>query len=238
MKKKISILLFVVMLAGALSACATTSDKNGDYQRTLNVAGNGKVYLIPDIAYINLGTRSQAEKVSDALSANNAQAQAIKDALINFGVDEKDIQTTAFNVYPQQDYSPEGEVTRTTYVVENTVFIKIRDLSRMGEMLDATVRAGANSINGISFDVENRTQAEADARRMAVEDARTKAEEMATAAGVTLGDVLSVNVYSSASPASIYEGKGGGVAVNSVQVPVAAGQLVISADANITYEIK
>ncbi|MCX8025973.1 MAG: SIMPL domain-containing protein, partial [Thermanaerothrix sp.] len=201
MKKPLLFVLLALAMVGLLAGCIQVQPAPpAESPRTLNVSGNGKVYVVPDMAYVYVGVRTEAEDVTSALSANNQQAQAIVNLLKERGVAEKDIQTSAFNVYPTQEYGPNGEVIRTKYVVENTVFITVRDLSQLGSLLDAVVRAGANNIYGISFDVADRAKAEAEARRLAVEDAKARAQELAEAAGVTLGEVQNVSVYSSASP--------------------------------------
>lgn len=238
MKKPLLLALLALAMVGLLAGCIQVPAASTPEQlRTLNVSGNGKVYVVPDMAYVYVGVRTEAEDVASALSANNEQAQAITNLLKGRGVAEKDIQTSAFNVYPTQEFGPNGEVIRTKYVVENTVFITVRDLSQLGSLLDAVVRAGANNIYGISFDVADRAKAEAEARRLAVEDAKARAQELATAAGVTLGEVQNVSVYSSGSPIPLYEAKGMGMGGGG-SAPIAAGQLVISADANITYTIR
>jgi len=236
MRKKFSFVIVVMLMAVVLGACAPQSAAN-DINRSISVTGTGEVYLVPDIAYVYIGTRSEAVDVASALSDNNQQAQSISTVLSDMGVDPKDIQTTAFNVYPMQNYGPDGQPTETKYVVENTVFVKVRQLQKLGELLDAVVRKGANQINGITFDVEDRAQAESDARKLAVQNATDKAKELADAAGVELGQLLNLSVYSSGSPQPMYDAKGGGYAVQSA-APIASGQLLVSADANLSYELK
>jgi uncharacterized protein YggE len=236
MKNRWMLFIILVMAASLLAACAGTAPASNQPLRQINVSGTGKVYLVPDIAYIYIGVRSQADDVATALAQNNRQAQTIADTLKQQGIAAEDIQTTAFNVYPQQEYTPEGAPGKITYVVENTVFVKVRELQKLGEILNAVVQGGANTINGISFDVQDRATAEAEARRLAVEDAKAKAGEIAGLAGVTLGELQNISVYSSGGPMPVYEAKGGLAAFSSV--PIAAGQLVIQADANLTYEIK
>src|SRR5665648_164897 len=228
MRKKFSFVIVVMLMAVVLGACAPQSAAN-DINRSISVTGTGEVYLVPDIAYVYIGTRSEAVDVASALSDNNQQAQSISTVLSDMGVDPKDIQTTAFNVYPMQNYGPDGQPTETKYVVENTVFVKVRQLQKLGELLDAVVRKGANQINGITFDVEDRAQAESDARKLAVQNATDKAKELADAAGVELGQLLNLSVYSSGSPQPMYDAKGGGYAVQSA-APIASGQLLVSAD--------
>lgn len=238
MKRTALILVLGVFVVGFLAACNTAAPvNNNQYPRQISVSGTGKVYLVPDIAYVYIGVRSQADDVASALSQNNAQAQAIANTLKERNVAAEDIQTSSFNVYPQQEYLPSGETGKTFFVVENTVFVKIRDLQNLGTLLDAVVRSGANSINGVSFDVQDRVSAEAEARKLAVDDAKAKAVELAGLSGVELGELYTVSVYSSAGAMPVFEAKGGGAAYDA-SAPVAAGQLVIQADASMTYYIK
>jgi uncharacterized protein YggE len=154
-------------------------------------------------------------------------------------VDAKDIQTNAFNVYPQQQFGPQGEVLKTTYAVDNTVFVTVRDLSKLGQILDVVVQNGANAINGITFDVLDKTKALSQVRQLAVTDARQQAQQLADAAGVKLGNLISLNVYQSNGPVPVFGGKGG-IAANAAGAPVSvsAGQMVLSMDAALAYEIK
>ncbi len=240
MKKGFLLIAVSVLLMGLLAGCAQApiTVTSAPTIRTINASGHGDVYIVPDLAYIYVGVQSDADEVSDALNKNSAQAQAVADAVKAQGVEAKDIQTASFNVYPMTDYDMNGQISRKYYVVQNTVYITVRDLSKLGALLDAVVRSGANNINSISFDVQNKDAALAQARDMAIAKARAEAESIAKASGVTLGDLQTVNVYTSNSATPVYDAKGGSGAVMSSQVPVSAGQLVITADANLVYEIK
>jgi uncharacterized protein len=208
-------------------------------QRSITVTGIGQVSLAPEMAYVYVGVQSQSDNVAEALSANNQKAQAISEALRGLGIDENDIQTSSFNIYPMQQYGPMGEVTGTLYNVDNTVYVTIRNLQTLGQMLDVTVRAGANSINGISFDVseESKNQAVADARRLAVDSARSQAQALAEAAGVNLGGPLTLYAYMTGQPVPLYEAKGG-FAADASQVPISAGQINIRVEVNASYAIE
>jgi hypothetical protein len=236
MKSRLMVLLSGIIVVVLLAACQGTSLTGTPPQRQISVSGVGKVYLIPDIAYIYVGVRTQEDNVGSALRANNEQANTIASTLTALGVAAEDIQTTAFNVYPMQEYTPEGTPGDISYVVENTVYVTVRDLQNLGGILDEVVGAGANTINGISFDIADRTSAEAEARRLAVEDAKAKAVELAGLAGVSLGELTSVSVYNSGGPTPVYEAKGGRALDSSA--PIASGQLVIQVDASLAYEIK
>jgi len=231
----------VLAFALVLSACGPTTI-NQEAQpvvRNLFVNGVGQVYLTPDIAYIYIGVHTEGATASDAVDANKGQTTAVIDSLKTAGVDDKDIRTTNFSIWPSQQYAPDGTVSGTVYMVDNTVYIVVRDLDGLGDLLDSAIDAGANSINSIQFDVADKTAAVKDARSKAVEDAKTQAEELANAAGVSLGEIQSISFYDS-SPYPISEGKGGGggVAYAEAAVPIQPGQLSISVSVNITYEIK
>ncbi len=240
MKKVIAIVTASLIMVVALAACSQTPTTitTAPAIRTISANGNGKVYIVPDVAYIYVGVRVDADEVSDALNQNNLQAQAISEAVQALGVEAVDIQTASFNVYPMSDYDMEGKISRKYFVVENTVYITVRDLSKLGVLLDSVVRSGANTINSITFDILDKDKAMAEARDLAIAKAKTEAEAIAKAAGVKLGDLQSVGVYTSNGGMAIYDAKGGGSAQAMSQVPVAAGQVVITADANVTYEIQ
>jgi uncharacterized protein YggE len=157
---------------------------------------------------------------------------------MEMGVEEDDIQTSNFNIYLEQRYDEDGDQTSTLYIVDNTVFVTLRDLNILGEIMGTVVAAGANSIFGIQFDVEDKTRALSEARKAAVEDAQIKAEELALAAGVSLGEIQSINEYGGV-PIPVFEGKeGGGFAAARDQVPVSLGQLSLTVEVSVVYHIR
>jgi uncharacterized protein YggE len=240
MRSKIYILFSVVLLVSLLSACSALANTPADKvaTRTMTVTGTGKVTLSPNIAYINIGVHTEGQDVNEALASNTSQAQKVADALKALGVDAKDIQTTSFNVYPQQTFDDKGVVTSTKYMVDNGVYVTVRDLTKLGSMLEAVVTSGANNINGINFDISNRDDVNSQARTLAIADARKQADELAKAAGVTLGAVQSISINGSPTPTPLYDAKGGTVMSTGASVPVSAGQMIIEVDANITYALK
>lgn len=211
-----------------------------DIPRTISVTGTGKVTLVPDIATINVGVHTENEDVSVALAENNAKAMSVRDALVKFGVKAEDIQTTSFTIYPNQQYGPMGEILGMKYSVDNSVFITVRDLTKMGEVLSTIVNLGANNIYGINFDVSDREKALKEARLAAIADAKFQADELAAAAGVKVGQVMSISISTTNPPIPMYAdyGKGGGGAMAAAPAPISGGQLIISVDAYLSYEIK
>jgi uncharacterized protein YggE len=245
MRTKLSLTITLIALAAILlTACGTpayaqTNSTSTKPPRTLAVNGAGKVYLVPDIAYISIGVHTENKDAAEAVGLNTTTSKKVADALKKLGVKPEDIQTTNFNIYPQQQYDQNGKLEGLIYVVDNTVYVTLRDLTKLGDLLGKVVEAGANSISGISFDVADRTKAMAEARKLAVADAQSQAKELATAAGVTLGAIQSLNTYGATAPAPVFDGKGGGGALAmSATVPVSPGQMFIQVDVSLVYEIQ
>ena len=234
-------LVFTILaFALILSACgpATLTQAAQPVSRTLNVNGLGSTNLTPDIAYIYIGVHNEGATASEVVKANKVQTNAVLDALKKAGVDEKDLRTTNFSIWPSQQYSPDGVLTGTIYMVDNTVYVTVRDLEGLGSLLDDTISAGANSINSIQFDVADKTAAVKEARIKAVDDAKIQAQELADDAGITLGEIQNISFYDS-SPYPVADGKGGGgAAPMASSVSIQPGQLTISVSVNITYDIK
>jgi uncharacterized protein YggE len=236
MKTKFALLVSILVLGSLLTACGPTTvyTQSEPPQRTITVTGTGMITLTPDIAYIYIGVQTQDASASTAMNDNNTQAQAVINVIMSFGVEAQDIQTTNFNIYPQQQYDDHNNVIGVTYIVTNTVYVTVRDLTSLGALLDATVQSGANSINSISFDVADKTDALSQARQAAVEDARKQADELASATSVTLGDVQTISYYDSTPSPISYRGA---VADMASSVPIEAGSMQITTTVTIVYEI-
>ncbi len=233
----------VLAFALMLSACgpATINQAAPEPVRTVNVNGIGQVFLQPDIAYIYIGVHTEDPTAEEAVRANTEKTKSVTETIKKAGVDPKDIKTTNFSIYPSQQYSPEGAVSGTVYMVDNTVYVTVRNLDELGKLLDDVVSAGANSINSIQFDVADKTQAVKEARAKAVEDAKTQAKELADAAGITLGEIYTISFYdNSPYPSPMMYGKGGGsgFVAEAAQVPIQPGELTIAVTVNIAYLIK
>lgn len=254
MRNKILLSVFAVLLIFGLAASALSlpsvfaaensqaSDPNQPTEnaplRTISVNGSGKVTLDPDIATINIGVHTENTNAQEAVAQNNEDAQAVIDALKGFGIADKDIQTSNFSIYPRQDYDNEGQVRGITYVVDNSVMVKVRDLESIGAVLDATVKAGANSINGIQFSVEDPSAAYEAALGVAVESARNRAEVLAQAAGVELGEVQTISTYIGGVPTPYYGDIRIMAEAAAAEVPISPGQTDITVDVNVVYFIQ
>jgi uncharacterized protein len=241
-KTTIVVLFFVTMVAAIVGALlpnlfvrpvtSLTTVGGASAMRQLTVNASGSVYAAPDQATVQLGVISQASTAADALKQNSADTTAVIDAIKKLGVDAKDISTSNFNVYPTYDTSG----TRINgYQVNNSVTVVVRDISTSGTILDQVVTAGANNISGLNFGIADASQYQADARARAIDEARAKAEAMAKAAGVTLGDIISINESVNYQPELFSRSM---VADAAMAVPVEAGQQEISVSVTLVYEIR
>ena len=239
MKKTFLSLALLTTLAAFITGCTgTLNTSDNDTLRTIKVSGTGKVKLKPDIATVNIGVRSQSTEIIEAFRENSEIAENIIQKLIEMGVEQKDIQTRNFNIYQQQEprFNEEEEPTRS-YVVENTVAVVVRDLDTLGEVLSTMVSEGANTIHGITFDIEDREAAVEEARQLAIEDAKSQAEAIADAAGVKLGKIRSININQNGGIIPRPEFAAAEEAIGGGEVPVSSGSLTIQMTANFVYDI-
>jgi uncharacterized protein YggE len=238
MRTKLLIPTILLIAGTVLSACSGSVQFGQAQPRTISVTGNSEVILAPDIAYVSIGVHTEAKAAKDAVATNNTQTQVVIDAIKGQGVDPKDIQTTNFSVYQQEKFAPTGESLGTFFMTDNTVYVTVRDITKIGDILDASVSAGANSIYGITFDVKDKESAMASGRDQAMVDAQTQAEQLATAAGVKLGDVQSISYYSSYPSPIYYDSKAAGVGGGGQSVPISPGQMTLTVSVSVVYYIK
>jgi uncharacterized protein YggE len=238
-------LLFFILAASALVLVAcngtTTVVANPNTTYGLSVNGRGQVVLPPDVAYVTIGVHTEATDVSTAVSDNANLVAAVMDALAGSGVAPEDMQTSNFSVYTMDNYDPmTGVISGKKYSVDNTVNITARNLDALGDLLDRAITAGANSIWGVTFDLADKTAALAQARDMAVEDAKTEAQALASATGVSLGSIINVSYtdtgYYNYVPYYGMGGGGGGDAGASTSI--VPGQITVSAEVFLTYAIQ
>lgn len=216
-----------------------------DSKPSLSVSGTGKISAAPDMASVSVGVVSEAATASDALRANSQSMAALQTAIRERGVAAKDMQTSNISVQPKYSQPapgrPQGEfVSRIVgYSVTNTVEIRVRDLGKLGELLDAVVSAGANQVYGITFGIDKADALLDEARKRAVADARRKAELLAGEAGVVLGQALQISESGGMVPPTPMAFRGGGMmAMAAAEVPVSSGEIDLSVNIQIVYEIR
>ena len=208
-----------------------------DRTPTISLTGTGVIDRAPDMATIRVGVNTGGKTAREALDENTANATEVIETLKAAGIAEADIQTSNFGiqpVYKDRKLSSRSENPVDYYRVTNMVGAVIRDLDTVGTVLDKVITAGGNQVNGISFGLSTYDAAMDEARALAVADARRKAELYAEAAGVTLGPILSISEA------------GGHVAprqemamarMASAPVPIQGGELSVTANVSIVWEI-
>jgi len=214
--------------------------------RRISVSGSGTASSQPDRVVLRLGVEATAETASEALSQNSRRMQAVIDALKDAGIPAASIQTQTVQLRPQYE-SPEREPTKAEeretaarqrelvgYVASNIVEARSDDLDAVGELLDTAVQAGANRVEGIRFEVSDSTELLSQAREAAWEDAEQKAMELADLAGVTLGDVLSIN-ESTSVPRPVGLGE---AMEREAAVPIEPGREEIQVSLQVTWALR
>ena len=223
----------------ALLLAAPISAPRADDGRTVTVTGEGTVSAVPDTAMVSAGVVSQAATAAEALAANSASTAAVIERVKAEGVAPADIQTSSFSlqpvmVYPRPDSGEQSAPRITGYTVSNTVTVRVRDLARLGALLDRAISAGANSVGGVEFQVSRQSELLDRARQQAVEDARRKAALYATAAGARLGSVLTLSEQAGYTPPRpMYR-----LDAAAAPVPVEAGQTELSLQVSATYRLE
>jgi uncharacterized protein len=206
--------------------------------RRLVVTGTGEASARPDVAVISAGVVAQADTASAALAENTQAMNRVFEQLRAAGLPPEDLQTAQFAVTPlYESTQPDPQITKPPrivgYQVSNQVSARVRDIDRLGVTLDALVGAGANSIEGLNFDLANPKQVLGEARDAAVADALAKAKRYAAAAGVQLGEIVSIEeggVYPPPRPMMRAEAM-------AADVPIAPGQTELSASVTITFAL-
>jgi uncharacterized protein YggE len=228
--------LFVGILAGpALAQTAPpvlTADDNRA-EHTISVSGTGKVSLTPDVADVSLGVTVQRDRVSTARDEAARIMQAVIAAMHGLGIADADIKTTQLYVSPMYDYT--GQNTITGYQISNIVSVHVRDLDTLADVIDQSVSAGATDVQGVTFDVADRTAAERDAREAAVRDARARADTLAAAAGVTITGVASIS-ESSSTPWP-WPVRGLAQDASGAPTPIQPGTAVLTIDVAVVFLI-
>ncbi len=202
---------------------------------TISVTGEATVSVAPDLAQIDGGVMSEAKTAREASEANNAAMGKVLLALKGASIEEKDFQTSRLSLQPQSAPNRAGGPAAIVgYRASNRVTVRLRDVTKLANVIDTLVAAGANDIGGINFTVSNASKHLDEAREQAVADARRKAEIYAKAAGVTLGAPLSISEEGSPAPMP-YRKMAVGMAASA---PVAQGEETLQVTVSVTWAIK
>lgn len=245
----LSLFLIVVSL-GALKEYRYIG--SGNQSNTITVSGEGEVFAIPDIAQFSFSVIEEAKDVETAQTTATEKADKAIEALKDKGVEEKDIKTTGYNVYPKYEYSrvictefscPPSKQTLTGYEVNHSITVKVRKVDDAGSVIGALGSLNVSNISGISFTIDDEDEIQTEARQKAIDNAEEKAKELAKQLGVKLSKIVSFNengnggiYYKSAMPLGLGAGMGGDAMESAPSLP--AGENRVVSNVSITYEIR
>jgi len=234
-----SIIVLVIILAVFLVVSTNQKLNTATTTNTMSFSGEGKVSAKPDVAVIDLSILTQGPTSKAAQDENSGKSQKVTDFLKGQKIDDKDVKTVSYNIYPQYYYPKNGSPEITGYQVNEMLEVKVRDLNIVGAVLDGVVSAGANQVNSFSFQIDNPDKLKAQARTQAIADAKAKANELRGQLGIDLGKIVNFSEGVTGYPMPLYEkssaiGLGGGSVVPSVPT----GENEVTVDVTITYQIK
>lgn len=203
------------------------------------VTGQGEAMSVPDIAMLNLGIEARADTVAEAQSQAATVMDKVMKALKDSGVDEKDIQTQRYGIYPVTRWIKDDGEEIIGYRVVNMVAAKIRDVDKAGAVIDAVAKAGGDytRIQSIGFTIDDPIPYYEEARAKAVKDAKSKAEQLADSAGVNLGNPTYISegvIYQPPSSRGVYDENAASPAPTT---PISPGELKITVNVQIAYAI-
>jgi len=229
--------LFGLLLCGTVAGTIVSLPAlAADPAHTITVNGQGEARGVPDRAELSAGVSTVAPTANAALAENARKMNAVFDALKLLGVPERAIQTSNFSVQPQYADTTRGNGAPriTGYQVTNNVDVTLDDTRKLGAVLDTLVTAGANQINTVGFDISDPAALQARAREAAMADARTRAQTYARAGGADLGPVVSIQETGGEEPRPMLRAMAGLAA----PTPTAAGELAVTANVSVVFELK
>jgi len=211
-------------------------------ERVVNVIGNGKTNVKPDIAYVNVGVATQNANAKQAQTENAKIMESVIKKIKALGVKEEDIQTIQYNMDAQYDYPPDRKPVLTGYQVTNIVQVRIQDIQKTGDIIDEVAKAGANQAFEIRFSLKDMDTAYKKALERAIADAKSKADSVAKASNIQLTGPISIS--ESGAEHYIYNGNRYSqeaalkVDMQNVSTPISIGELEVSASVTVSYGIK
>jgi uncharacterized protein YggE len=202
----------------------------------LSVSARAEASRTPDVATLSSGVVTQAADANAALRANAAQMDKVMAAIRAAGIAAKDVQTSGINVNPQYRYAENQPPVITGYQASNTVNLKVRDIGKLGEVLDALVSSGANQVNGPSFEIDEPEVVYDEARRAALEKARARASMYAESLGLRVQRIVSISEGGGFQPPQPMMMKA--MAMDRMESsPVSPGQTTLSASLDVVFEL-
>ncbi len=236
------LLVYVIILVGTMIRNNlrehNTIGKADKMERTLSVEAEGKVTVTPNIAITTMGMTAEGKTVAEAQQKNTAVMNTLIEKVKGLGVDKADVQTTNYNIYPNYDYT-DGKQTIRNYQVNQSVTIKIRDLTKANQILALAGEVGANNVSGLQFTVDDRDSYKEKARQEALKKVAAKRDALAASLGVKLRSIVTYNEYEVTGGADAYKNYGMGGTPEAVANPsVEAGSNEIAVHVTVVFEVQ
>ncbi len=236
------LLLAAALAFGVTAMAACAQDNAAGYAvpadaTLLSVSAQADAKRVPDVATISAGVVTQAADANAAMRAKAVQMDKVMAAIKAAGIAERDIQTSGINLNPQYKYVENQEPTITGYQANNTVNLKVRDIGKLGKVLDALVASGANQVNGPSFEIDQPEEAYDEARRGALEKAQARAAMYAKTLGLRVRRIVSISEGAGFQPPrpmpmmAMARGKA------EMDTAVSPGETTLSANLDVVFEL-
>jgi uncharacterized protein YggE len=232
--KRIALGVGCVLMIGALAGCAGGT---GASERTIVVSATGQASVSPDMGYVTYQVVTESNSAQDAQQKNQEKSDAIAQAIVALGVEEKDLVTVDYSLGPDYEYINNRQTLRA-YVCRNTVKITVRDIARIGAVMEAAVPDNGSQLQAVSFDVSDKTAAYAAALGDGVIKAKSKAEAMAAAGGVVLGEVVTLTDSIGYDPYPIYENAAKQELAADLARGISTGDLTVTVQVSAVYRIR
>ena len=224
----------VSMTATAQEAVAHTAPSDGTL---LSISARAEASRTPDIATLSTGVVTQAGDANAAMRANAEQMAGLMSAIKAAGIAERDVQTSGINLSPQYRYAENQPPVITGYQASNTVNLKVRDIGKLGQVLDALVASGANQINGPTFEIEDADAVQDEARAAALKKAQARAEIYAGSLGMRVRRIVSISEGGGFMPPPRPMMAMRAVAERSADTSVSPGESTLSANLDVVFEL-
>ncbi len=240
-----------LFLIGWLAVEIINNIKEGEYigqdiesRNTITVSDSGEIYAKPDLALVTFSVITEAKTVEEAMSKNTEKMNSVIEFVKGEGIEEKDIKTTSFNLYPRYEYHrienypypPEGKRVLVGYEVRQSLEVKIRDFSKIGKIIQGATEKGANQVSELQFTIDKEDELKSRARAQAIEKAKAKAKELAKQLGVRLVKITHFTESSVLPRPYFLEKAPAGMGGETPQIE--PGENKIEVNVSITYEIK
>lgn len=231
-------LLLAISISGCAGGAGAPVNSQG-YLDTITTTGYGEAYGKPDMAQVQFGYSAVDTSIGTALEASNGAVERIKQAMLQIGIAEADIQTTNFSVWPEEQYDPMTDQPsgERKYRVENTIQVIIREISKVAEVIETGLDNGANNVYGLTFSIDDTSEIAKQARSAAVADTRQRAEQLASEIGAALGEVRIMTEISTYGAYPVMR-TAAETAVGGGAPSISEGQLVLTIEVNVTYDIQ